>query len=319
MIKKINPFRFWLSTAVLLVLLLALLLPIGVLAAGNAVVSAVSPAGTVDPGESFTVQINVVPNTAIAGLQFNLSFDPALVSADSVAEGDLLSQDGAGTYFSAGQIDNDAGTISGVFGAIITPGESVSTEGTFATITMTAASGGTCPLTLSSVVIGDASGQSVPVDLVNGSVSVNRPPVLDAIGDRSVDEGETLTFTVSASDPDGGSLTYSADNLPAGASFEPATRVFSWTPGHAQAGAYHNVLFTVSDGSLSDSEAITITVSNAYNADVTGDGLINVLDIISVAQHWDEDGAGGWIGQDINEDGTIDVLDIILIGQYWVE
>jgi hypothetical protein len=317
--KNNNTFRSLLSVAVFLVLSLAILLAGIAFAAGNAVVSVTAPAGAVNPGEQFTIDIDIVPNNAIAGMQFNLSFDPSLVSADSIVEGDLLGQGGADTYFSPGQIDNVAGTITGVFGVIITPGQSMAAPGTLATITMTAAAaGGACPLTLSNVVVGDMNGQSVPVDLVDGSVSINRPPVLDAVGDRTVDEGATLTFTVSASDPDGGTLTYSASNLPSGASFEPATRTFSWTPDHSQAGTYNNVRFTVSDGSLEDSENITITVNNAFRVDVNGDGLTNVLDVISIAQHWNEQGASGWIEQDVNEDGVVNVLDVILIGQNWV-
>ncbi len=60
--------------------------------------------------------------------------------------------------------------------------------------------------------------------------NVNRPPVLGTIGSKSVDEGDLLTFTVTASDPDGDGLTFSASNVPPGASFNPSTRVFSWTP-----------------------------------------------------------------------------------------
>jgi uncharacterized delta-60 repeat protein len=50
--------------------------------------------------------------------------------------------------------------------------------------------------------------------------SVNDPPVLGSIGDKSVAEGQLLSFTVSATDPDGDSLSYSAGNLPSGASFD---------------------------------------------------------------------------------------------------
>ena len=44
----------------------------------------------------------------------------------------------------------------------------------------------------------------------------NRAPVLDAIGNKSVDEGAPLTFIISATDPDGDTITYSASNLPTG-------------------------------------------------------------------------------------------------------
>jgi hypothetical protein len=114
-------------------------------------------------------------------------------------------------------------------------------------------------------------------------------------------------------------LTYSASNLPQGASFTPATRTFSWTPTNDQAGVYPNVRFQVSDGSLTDSENITITVNNVGQTDVNGDGVIDVLDMIRIGQHWNEVGQSGWIEEDVNEDGTVNVLDATLVGQHWTE
>jgi hypothetical protein len=92
---------------------------------------------------------------------------------------------------------------------------------------------------------------------------VNLPPVLSPIGDKTVQAGTLLQFTITASDPDlpAQTLTYSASNLPSGATFNPSTRVFSWTPTSGQAGVYSGVHFEVSDGSLTDSEDITITVT----------------------------------------------------------
>jgi hypothetical protein len=92
---------------------------------------------------------------------------------------------------------------------------------------------------------------------------VNLPPVLNPIGPKTINEGALLQFTITASDPDlpAQTLTYSASNLPPGATFNPTTRVFSWTPTSGQAGAYPSVHFEVSDGSLTDSEDITITVT----------------------------------------------------------
>src|SRR5205814_8075723 len=81
-------------------------------------------------------------------------------------------------------------------------------------------------------------------------------------------EGSLLTFTISASDADGDALTYSASGLPAGASFDAATKTFSWTPGYDQAGSYPGVTFTVTDGTAPVSETITITIRNTNRAPV---------------------------------------------------
>ena len=116
--------------------------------------------------------------------------------------------------------------------------------------------------------------------------SENNPPAIGPIGDKSVNEGEVLTFTVSGSDPDGDSLTYSAENLPAGASFDSNIGEFNWTPGYDQAGAYANILFTVTDGgtpSLSDSEPVTISVGDVNRVPVLnsiGDKSVNEGDVL---------------------------------------
>ncbi len=89
----------------------------------------------------------------------------------------------------------------------------------------------------------------------------NLPPVLAPIGNKTANEGQPLSFQVSATDADGDALTYSASNLPSGASFSPATRTFSWTPGFTQAGVYPGVHFEVSDGVATDAEDVQITVS----------------------------------------------------------
>jgi len=89
--------------------------------------------------------------------------------------------------------------------------------------------------------------------------NVNRPPVIAPIGNKSINENAALTFTASATDLDGDSITYSARNLPAGAAF--ASQTFNWTPNYSQAGTYQ-VTFAASDSRLEDTETITITVNN---------------------------------------------------------
>ncbi len=82
------------------------------------------------------------------------------------------------------------------------------------------------------------------------------------LGDNvTIDAGKELQFTLSASDPDGDSLSYSVTSLPEGAVFDNGK--FSWTPNSNQAGVYQ-LNFSVSDGLVSDKAALSITVNQLF-------------------------------------------------------
>jgi hypothetical protein len=87
----------------------------------------------------------------------------------------------------------------------------------------------------------------------------NLPPVLSTIGDQTVFESNTLSFTVSTSDPNGDTVTCTLSNTPSGASFDGST--FQWLS-PAPAGVY-TCTFYATDGTLTDSETISITVLTA--------------------------------------------------------
>ena len=155
-------------------------LPSTASAAETTTVGISAPSGPLEAGEQFSVSIELVPDTAIAGMQFDLSFDASLVEVSTVQEGDLLNQGGATSYFSSGSVDNQAGKITGVFGAIATPGMTVSTPGTFAIVTFTARQQSErCPLSLSNVIVGDKEGNAVPVsvDSEGSPGATTQPPV----------------------------------------------------------------------------------------------------------------------------------------------
>jgi polygalacturonase len=85
-------------------------------------------------------------------------------------------------------------------------------------------------------------------------------PSFEPIGSKSIAAGNLLQFAVVANTPVAGAkLSYSAVNLPSGASFDAETRTFSWTPGPRQAGTY-TVTFTVDDGVLPERTTVTIAV-----------------------------------------------------------
>ena len=104
---------------------------------------------------------------------------------------------------------------------------------------------------------------------------VNEDPVLNPIGPKSVNQLETLTFTATASDGDvtGGTadtLEFSLVGAPTGASINQNTGSFSWTPTASQVGT-HTITFQVEDGAgATDSEAVTVTVSESNENPVLG-------------------------------------------------
>ncbi len=108
------------------------------------------------------------------------------------------------------------------------------------------------------------------VDGGGGGPPANNPPVLAPIGTQTVAEGQQLTFTITATDPDNDALSYSVSDLPEGATFNPTTRSFNWIP-EFQSSENTRVVpvtFRVNDGVAEDSEVVTINVINVNRAPV---------------------------------------------------
>ncbi|MCP5002588.1 MAG: hypothetical protein GY941_01355 [Planctomycetes bacterium] len=126
------------------------------------------------------------------------------------------------------------------------------------------------------VAINSQAGCSTSADAVKIEPS-NNAPVLSPIGNKSVNEGDILSFTVSAIGANGDTLAYTAENLPLSALFDQNTNTFTWSPTYDQSGSYPEVTFQVSDGNNIDTESITINVANTNRAPVL-DPLIDVID-----------------------------------------
>ena len=101
---------------------------------------------------------------------------------------------------------------------------------------------------------------------------VNRAPDLGPLSDESVDEGQTLTVDLSASDPDAGdTITLSATGLPAFATFTDlggGVGSITLAPGFTDSGEYVISVTATDDGdpNLSDTESFTLTVGDVNRA-----------------------------------------------------
>jgi len=110
------------------------------------------------------------------------------------------------------------------------------------------------------------NGNITTIQLFFGAQGVtNKFPVIKTIGEKTVDEKQSLSFTVEASDEDGDSYWFGAKagTIPAGATFDSTgSRQFSWVPNYTQAGEY-KVWFLVHDnrGGIG-AEEVKITVNN---------------------------------------------------------
>ena len=97
----------------------------------------------------------------------------------------------------------------------------------------------------------------------SSALSVTGAPV------TTVTAGTAYSFTPKVSAANGAALTFTIENKPAWASFDPSTGTLSGTPGAADVASYAGVLIAASDGQNSSSLpafAITVTQSAAGTA-----------------------------------------------------
>ncbi|MDD5223445.1 MAG: PKD domain-containing protein [bacterium] len=155
---------------------------------------------------------------------------------------------------------------------------------------------------------------SVAADIV--VYNTNRPPVLTGLSDRVVSEGQVLDFWLTAGDPDGNNVTYTAGPLPWGSTVNGNTGEFFWVPDFNQAGDYALAVTATDDGDprLSDTGTVMITVQNvnrppaitafsAIPSSLNTGGTVNFSvtahdpdgDATIVRYDWDFDGNGAWV------------------------
>ncbi|HWN06591.1 MAG TPA: PA14 domain-containing protein [Steroidobacteraceae bacterium] len=108
----------------------------------------------------------------------------------------------------------------------------------------------------------NAAGTPAVAPILRVGVAANPNPAITPSlvhpGDQAGDAGAATSLPLTATDPNGDTLTYSASGLPSGLSVHPTTGVISGTPGAA--GTF-NVVVTASDGVNSDSESFVWVIN----------------------------------------------------------
>lgn len=212
----------------------------------------------------FPVIVSDLTNQNVTSFQFQINYNKNVALLTNISlTGTLLS--------GAGSVSTKIDTVNGYLRVVWASAYPLNGSGTLFNIRIKFKGSGTTNLEFGDIVYDNGNvnpkmfgPQGLQVSWINGTASVsttNNPPVFTAVNDKSVNEGETLTFTVSATDPENDVLTYGIINKPSGADFNSSTRTFTWTPNFNQQGSYA-VTFTVSDGVNTVTLTVTITVVN---------------------------------------------------------
>ena len=110
--------------------------------------------------DTFTLDISAKDVFDMAGWQFDIAFDPAILEAISVSEGNFLKTGGT-TFFQGGSIDNANGKIGGLSAARLSP-QGVTGTGVILQVRFKAKSGGETELALQNFEFGTVTGESIP-------------------------------------------------------------------------------------------------------------------------------------------------------------
>jgi hypothetical protein len=177
---------------------------------------------TVSPGNSPPVLVKPGPQESAEGDSISLQ-----VEASDPDAGDNLT-------FSADGLPEGLtiNSVTGLISGIVSYTASVSS-----------------PYTVTLSVNDDGLPQLTDVDTFTWSVTnTNRPPQISDPGDQSNAEGDAVSLSIQANDPDGDGLSFNAVGLPAGLEIHPMSGLISGTISYTASGSSpYTVMVTVSD------------------------------------------------------------------------
>ena len=294
-------------------------------------------------GDTFTLYLNTKGVNDLAGWQSDIIFDPAVLKATSVKDGNFLRQGGGRTHFLKGTIDNTEGRITGLGSTRISEG-GADGEGTLLSITFTAKVVGETRVALRQFQAGSSAGKAIPSASPDIIITVGDPPTLD-VSDTTfslstdatpVRSGDTFTLHLSTKDvtdlagwqadiafdpamleavevSEGDFLKAKGGDtfFPGGTIDNAAGKIIGLSTarfgdGVSGTGTLLSITFTAK----ATGEA-RVTFDNFFAGSGSGDVLSSEVPQIVITV---EDRAfPAW---DVNQDGQMNVLDLILVAQH---
>ena len=122
------------------------------------------PETAIHISDTFTVELNAENVSDLAGWQFDIAFNPAVLEVVEVNEGDFLKTGNGSTFFQEGTIDNAAGKITGINATRFSE-EGVSGTGGLLLVTFSAKTDGETRVTLDNFQFGSITGEVIPAGL----------------------------------------------------------------------------------------------------------------------------------------------------------
>jgi uncharacterized repeat protein (TIGR01451 family) len=134
------------------------------------------PAGTTVPvGRIFDIDVSVSDIQGLFAFQFDIRFDPAILSAQVVREGPFLEQSGLSTAFVPGKIDNTAGVIELTADTLLGGPSGVDGNGVLASVAFLTRSKGSSDVSTLNVVLLDSQLSSISFEQQDALVTVAEP------------------------------------------------------------------------------------------------------------------------------------------------
>lgn len=256
-----------------------------------------------------TMQIRVDNVVNLAVVEMEITYDPAVIQvidADAAQRGVQVRVDSVFDVDSifTNEVDTTRGIIS--FGAGVIGVPVINGSSPLIAIDWRPQRVGSSAVTITSLTLTDAGGQTISAPVLSGEVVVNFVP--NCLSGSVALEGRSEHGGVTVTNAEGDQTT----TLPDGSYAIPASSSLTFEHAGfvpAQADLSQQTLSAAAAGQQITLQRVTLPAG-----DVNGDRVVNILDMAYLARHY---GTSDRLA-DLNGDGKVDVLDLALCAKnYW--